>query len=92
MAFRTEPIIYPFLCLLKKSGFSVELCYKSIDGSGHDKSPKFSTFGIFNSASCAPVESGGAALYTESDGVPAIPVHLCHSILLYLKAETKGRG
>jgi len=75
---RTEPIIDPFLCLLKEALFSFGFCCESIDCSSHNESPKHPAFGIFNSSSCAPVKSGGTSLYCESDSVPAIPVHFFH--------------
>jgi hypothetical protein len=76
---RIEPIIDPFLCLLKEAVFSFGFYCKSIDCSSHNESPKHPAFGIFNSSSGAPVKSGGASLYRESDSVPAIPVHFWHS-------------
>jgi hypothetical protein len=75
---RIEPIIDPFLCLLKEAVFSFGFYCKSIDCSSHNESPKHPAFGIFNSSSGAPVKSGGASLYRESDSVPAIPVHFFH--------------
>ena len=75
---RIEPIIDPFLCLLKEALFSFGFRCESVDSS-HNESPKHPAFGIFNSSSCAPVESGGTPLYSESDGVPAIPVHFFHT-------------
>src|SRR6266481_6772019 len=52
---RTEPIINPFFCLLKKAEFSLGFCCESVDCSSHHESPKHPAFGIFNSSSCAPV-------------------------------------
>src|SRR5262245_35336703 len=75
---RTEPIIDPFLCLLKEALFSFGFCCESINCSSHNKSPKLPGFGVFNSSSCAPVKSGGTSLYFKSDRVPAIPVHFFH--------------
>src|SRR5215475_11393806 len=75
---RTEPIIDPFLCLLKEALFSFGFCCESINCSSHNKSPKLPGFGVFNCSSCAPVKSGGTSLYFKSDRVPAIPVHFFH--------------
>src|SRR5215471_13718041 len=93
---KTEPIIDPFLCLLKESVFSFGFCCESINCSSHNKSPKLPGFGVFNSSSCAPVKSGGTSLYFKSDRVPAIPVHFFHRKLsgpLFNAApEQKTRG
>jgi hypothetical protein len=77
---RPEPIIDPFLRLLKEAFFSFGFCCESIDGPSHDVSPKPSGFGIFDTSSGAPVKSGETSLYCESDSVPAILVHFFHEI------------
>ena len=76
---RTDPIIDPILCLLNETVSSLGFCYKSIDCTSHNESPKPFGFGVFNSSSCPPVKSDGTSLYCESDSVPAILVRFCHS-------------
>jgi hypothetical protein len=76
---RIEPIIDPFLRLLKEAMFSFGFCCEGINCSSHNESPKPPGVGVFNSSSCAPVKSGGTLPYCESDGVPAILLRFCHS-------------
>ena len=89
---RTEPIIDPFLRLLKESVFSFGFCCKSINCSSHNESPKPSGFGIFNSSSCAPVKSGGTSLHYEFNGVPTISVRFCHRSYLIPGPKQKKQG
>ena len=88
---RTEPIIDPFLCLLTEPFSSLGFCCESIDCSSHNESPKPPGFGVFNSSSCAPVKSGGASLYCESDSVPTIPVHFFHSSPTLCQSEKQDQ-
>jgi hypothetical protein len=75
---RAEPLIDPFLCLLKEALFSFGFCSESIDCSSHNVSPKPSAFFVFNSSYCAPVVGSETSPYFESDSVPPITVHFFH--------------
>jgi hypothetical protein len=71
---RTDPIIDPSLCLLKKGVLSFRFGLESIGCSTHNKSAKRFAFDKLDDSPCLPVKGVRILLYFEPDDVPAILV------------------